>query len=255
MFDVFDLSQSKEFDEGIFQAYLTIGRNMVSNLRENGPQALARPLEDGLDTFNEVWKLSSGQSMELLWNDFRLPTANSVQHLELKIRAERLTDEFDTIEWPPDISLQDLSNIRQSVAQVYSCTRAESLTSPSSFQVNYSHIVSKGRIDSEQDLTKAVSDLRSESSSTLGSTIPYMRAEFEALRQCEAALLVEGFGHNDTILSLLAREPTKFSMQYGSSSSDWQEFLKIGSFMGNGKPESALAFLRGTFTVSILQKL
>ena len=115
--DVFDFALSKPFDEGVFQVYLTIGRSMI--VRANaieGVQDLYSALAMQLNLFNLSWKLSTGRSMEALWNTFRPPTVREMRHLRLILQIEELADSFDDLAWRSKAPFEDLVDLRRSIA-------------------------------------------------------------------------------------------------------------------------------------------
>ena len=123
--DVFDLSHSSKFDEGTFQAYQTIGRNIASRASTNEPLGsltarLASELGSKLDTFKASWQLHSGLGMELLWTSFRPVSAENLNQFEFSIQVEDLANRFDALRWGSGVSVQELCTLQRSIARIHS---------------------------------------------------------------------------------------------------------------------------------------
>ena len=132
--DIFDISNSPDFDEGVFQVYQTVGRSMVTHtFKHDAPQSLsarmAHDLSLKLDTFNSSWQLYSGLRMEQLWQIFRPAVASSLPQLECSLRVKELADRFDALKWSSGSSVQELDILRSSIVRIH-----DSITATSSRQ-------------------------------------------------------------------------------------------------------------------------
>jgi len=132
--DIFDISQSSDFDEAVFQVYQMIGRSMVTcTIEYDGRQSLsariAHDLSLNLDTFNSSWQLYSGLRMEQLWQKFRPAVASSPPQLECSLRVKELADRFDALKWSSGSSVQELDILRNSIVRIH-----DSITATSSRQ-------------------------------------------------------------------------------------------------------------------------
>ena len=111
---------SSEFDEGAFQVYLVIGQSIVAQgdtAKELKP--ISELFDSMLNLFDPSWKLSTGLSMEKLWEMFRPCIAKTITELSTRIQAEELATRFDSLKWSVGASLRDLDLIRQSIVQIY----------------------------------------------------------------------------------------------------------------------------------------
>lgn len=130
---------SSEFDEGAFQVYLMIGRSIVAQgrtMKELEP--LNEHFNSMLSLFNPCWKLSTGLSMNTLWNTFRPSTAKSITELSTLIQAEELATRFDSLKWSAGASFLDLDFIRHSIVRIYGTTNSSGTVSDDHFAVSHS---------------------------------------------------------------------------------------------------------------------
>ena len=122
--DVFDLSHSSKFDEGTFQAYQIIGKNIASRASTDGPlrsltAGLATELGSNLDAFNASWQLHSGLGMEVLWTAFRPVSARNLNQFENSIQIKDLANRFDALRWGSGASVQELCSLQRSIARIH----------------------------------------------------------------------------------------------------------------------------------------
>lgn len=113
--DIFDLTQSTEFDEHTFQAYHAIGRNLLppASTRITLPHSKTRiavELALKLDKFNSSLQLHTGIGMESLWSTIKPFTARDSTRLELILQCEELAERFDAFKWQSEASLQELQD-------------------------------------------------------------------------------------------------------------------------------------------------
>lgn len=114
--DIFDLTNSPEFDEGIFQTYLSIGRCISERASAcNEVKSLAEKLDSELSEFDLSWQLSTGLSMEVLWRLFKPPLAQNLRQLESRAGAKQLANRLDAIKWMTGASIRDLERLRWSI--------------------------------------------------------------------------------------------------------------------------------------------
>ena len=122
---VLDYVHLAKFDEGIFQTYIGIGRSLATNLLEHeATYELGRIVGTHLGVFNASWKLSTGTSMEVLWNHFRQPTAKDLQHLSAILEVEELAHVFDTQATRSKAPFAVLSDLRDAIGRVYTHVRS-----------------------------------------------------------------------------------------------------------------------------------
>lgn len=118
--DMFDLTNSPDFDAGIFQTYLGIGRCITAQASlcdEN--KSLAEKLNSELREFNLSWQLSTGLSMEVLWLLFKPPLAKNLRQLECRAAAKQLANRFGVIQWTTGASIRELERLRGSIIDLH----------------------------------------------------------------------------------------------------------------------------------------
>ena len=129
--DILQASHVEQFDGGRFQAHLMIGRFLAARAqRTQGLYKLGLALSSHLNLFDVAWKLSTGGSMEILWNYFRPPTCPTITHLDALIKFENLAATFDRIAWISTAPLgtllrrwQSLTSVSQEISQIPVDTR------------------------------------------------------------------------------------------------------------------------------------
>ena len=146
VFDVFDLSSSPDFDEGIFQVYQSIGRDLSARASTNGQQEnlasrLASELNSNLDTFIASWQLHCGLGMELLWMTFRPVSARDFHQLESSKIVKDLAIRFDALRWDSGISSRELCSLQSSIAGIHEGIRHDSPLDLSSLEVRKHHLI------------------------------------------------------------------------------------------------------------------
>ena len=118
--DIFDLANSLEFDESVFQTYLSIGRCITAQASLcDDIRPLAEKLDSELSEFNLSWQLSTGLSMEVLWRLFKPPLAKNITQLESRVLVKELANRFDAIKWTTCPSIRDLERLRWSIINLH----------------------------------------------------------------------------------------------------------------------------------------
>lgn len=120
LWDIFDLTNSSEFEDGVFQTYLSIGRCIHERFTQcNEINSLAKMLDSELNEFNVSWQLSTGLSMEILWHLFKPPLAKNLRQLESQTGAKYLANRFDAIKWSTGASVRDLDLLSWSIINLH----------------------------------------------------------------------------------------------------------------------------------------
>lgn len=134
-----DLGMLLEFDEGAFQVYLAIGKSIVAqgDGSTEETKTLTKKLGSMLSLFNAAWQMSTGLSMEILWNMFKPSTAKSTAELDTRIRAEKLAERFDALKWGIGISIRDLDLVRHSIVRMYNTITSIDAISDDQFKVRF----------------------------------------------------------------------------------------------------------------------
>ncbi|KAL8705370.1 MAG: hypothetical protein Q9201_001526, partial [Fulgogasparrea decipioides] len=239
--DLFDIADMAEFDEVMFQVYLRLGKSIVPELQSQvATEQLADSLREGLDTFNPLWQLRSGQSMDLMWNHLRPPSPTTFPQLERDIKIEKLTEKFDALTWASNVLLQQLSQLRQSIAQ---------MGVGMEFSAEFDGNDLEGIAASLQNLEASQDNLAIRRK-------PYLQQEFKALLQYQAASIDAGDACEKDFVGLFAGEPTKdFSVGQCPSLLGWRKFSFITRITGIDNQDAMLVTLRNTFPLSMLEKM
>ena len=110
-----------QFDEGIFQTYIGIGRSIATtSFKHEATRNLGRIIGTHLEIFDASWKLSTGTSMEILWNHFRQSVAKDLQHLNTILEVEELANDFDMLAIRSKAPFAMLSDVREAIIYLYS---------------------------------------------------------------------------------------------------------------------------------------
>lgn len=133
-----DLGLSSDFDEGIFQVHLAIGRSIAAHGDHNNEaaQKICGMLSSMLDLFNAAWKLLSGLSMEILWQNFRPVTAKDILQLDKCLLVEELMEKFDALKWGAGASFRDLDLLCRSIVRMHDAISLTDITSDDQIKVS-----------------------------------------------------------------------------------------------------------------------
>ena len=260
LLDILDLSHSSNFDEGIFQVYQDIGKDMTSRASiEVGSLTAKLRSEFGsrLETFNESWQLHSGLGMEPLWTAFRPVGASSLNQLDLSNQVKDLADRFDALRWRSNTSVQELCSLQRSITQIHNAIEVAPLPDARSIEVSvhYSLLSEIDSLRSEQGVQETLLGLEGRSDIVELNVAPYFEFHFEMLCQykaCEGDL--ESLeSHSE--LGLLAGRPTARLMKFGRSLNKWQALSQIQEATAVGCSDMELAAVRNIMPISMLHKL
>ena len=259
--DVLDLSQSPKFDEGIFQVYQTIGRNMASKANTDEPleslsARLASELGSKLETFNASWQLHTGLGMELLWANFRPVCARNLNQFEFSLQIKDLANRFDALRWGSGASVQRLCSLQMSIAHIYDAIDAASSLDFRSLKVHiFSPLPSRTSLLTDlQDVQKTLEEVAGPSVAELGVS-PYLQSQFEVLCQYNACAkdLVSLESHSES--ALLAGRSTARMMRFGTSAKAGETLFQIQEFTAIGTSDMELATVRNILSISMIHKL
>lgn len=118
--DLSKVAEISPFDEAAFQTYQSIGRSMVDDMIKSSAYfEIADSFSNALRLFDDSCRLTSGQSMERIWNSLSQPAANHASLFGLRIGTEELSDRFDALSWRSGASLQGLVTSRSSIIQIF----------------------------------------------------------------------------------------------------------------------------------------
>ncbi|KAL8810672.1 MAG: hypothetical protein Q9200_002384 [Gallowayella weberi] len=229
--DLFEITHSNECDDAVFLLYLESGKDVITGLKSQPLTAgLAGALEGGLERFNSFWQLRSGQSMELIWNHLKPSTPTTSHGLDLKISIEQLADRFDDLLWKSNLAFSRMNEVKSLLVQVGRVA-----------QVSHD-----GTTNNLKDVTQALDGIETGHEIFTETGSPYLQSEFEILRQYLGASTKVRSVETEVAIGLLSGEPTKEL---------WQQCSNIAKLTGIRKKDTALATVRRTFPISVLQKL
>lgn len=115
--DIFTTTQVRELDEGEFQTYLQIGNEISASLLKSQSflSPLASILSQSLDRFRAGWALSTGQSMQRIWDSWRPATSANQNQLQSLMELEEVVSEFTNIALRTRVQLSQLCQVRDSL--------------------------------------------------------------------------------------------------------------------------------------------
>jgi len=129
LWTLFDTVISPEFEEAAFQMFLTIFREAVGQARsEDIATTPLLAISKELDGFKAKGKLTTGLSMESIWNFARPLTASSNKRLEAVLQLQQFAKDFDNIVWRIKAPLLELVDLRKAIIQALSLAITEDLT-------------------------------------------------------------------------------------------------------------------------------
>ncbi len=116
------------FEEARFQAHLTLGSGLlqalVSESREEKSVTLVSKILGFLeDAFVVGFRLSTGLSMEVLWNLLRPEPIRDIQALEQVVQMESLAARFDALQMKANANISDLGSVMRALSQSYTIIR------------------------------------------------------------------------------------------------------------------------------------
>ena len=117
--DIFTDTHVQEVDEGLFQAYLQIGRKLFSPAPDE--ELLLKPLilylHRSIIRFHSGWSLTSGISMQRIWHSWRPITCVNRSQLECLMELEETVSEFMDVAFVTRVGLSQLSEVRNSLIE------------------------------------------------------------------------------------------------------------------------------------------
>ncbi|CAG7947709.1 unnamed protein product [Penicillium nalgiovense] len=243
--DIYRATGVSQVDEGEFQVYLQMGRKICGSLLDSSP--LLKPLQvalsQALDRFQEGWALTSGLSMQRIWDSWRHVTPISQAKLNSLTELESTVFEFTTLALQTRVELSQLSRVRDSLIDAQRFILLDGADGD---------VLVQGIKQTVAELSHAVR--RSES-----TEYPYFANDFEALCQYHDISSFFQTPVNDTVIQtvmpLLAGRAAR-PLDASNFQSDVPNILhRISLFAGSSsKSESALA-TGGIISLSLLDRL
>ncbi|ATY64261.1 midasin, putative [Cordyceps militaris] len=210
------LATEETLDEAKFQAHLTQGTRLLNKqlakIESPTLSALGSHILEKLQSdFASGFKLSTGLSMEQLWNTLRpLPIPSQFIYDEV-LKLDQLVARFDELRWKTRASIPELSKAQQTLEQAYSIVRSGASSSD----------------ELVQELSAVVEALESQIGDENGKRAPFFASQFESLRQIDMlrAKPTADAGNNE--LSLLSNISTGARLMLASTTgpASWLQYV------------------------------
>ncbi|KAI0013925.1 midasin [Xylariaceae sp. FL0662B] len=197
------------FEEAPFQAHLghvsKVLSNRLSRVEGDTGELLAHVLGGMNECFHSGFKLSTGLSMEALWEILRPIPIKDELLLDHVSRMERLASQFDVIKWQLTAAPSDLTKIMDDFLHAYQLVRLG--------EANVENLLEtlKGQLD----------PLFNTLATNNGAASPFLAAEFEAIRQISILDCMSrqaGLPQNSNEVTLLSNLPLVAQMRISSAS-------------------------------------
>ncbi|KAL4893065.1 AAA ATPase [Aspergillus ambiguus] len=243
--DIFHLASSAEVNEGEFQVYLQIGRELCSSLMElwEPLQPLAMTLSQALGRFQESWALKTGLSMQKLWESWRPATPATQEQLKSILALEGVASEFTRIATRTHLDLAQLSKVRNSLINAQQLVLLEG--------------ADEGQL--VQSLQQTVQELESAVKRSHAAESPYFADQFEVLCQyhdiASLSLPKEDGQITRSILPLLAGRSARPLNSSSLQNKIPEQLHRISLFSGSERPSLSDSAINGTLSLTLLEKL
>ncbi|KAL2846546.1 hypothetical protein BJX68DRAFT_268630 [Aspergillus pseudodeflectus] len=244
--DILRITASTELDDGVFLIYLQLGKGICTSLAELGDGfiSLATAFSNALQRFHENWALTTGLSMQRLWESWRPVTPSSRGQLASMLELEKVASEFMQVATRTSLNLSQLSQVRNSLVEAQRSILLEGADEGSLVQSLKQTVVDLASVVRASDLAQS----------------PYFSNEFEVLCQYhDIAIYSRGVpvapNNTRSVLALLAGRPAQ-PLNASNLQSQVPTILhRLSLFSGyQGNPDSGTA-ASGTVSLALLQKL
>ncbi|KAI9934908.1 hypothetical protein ASPWEDRAFT_175629 [Aspergillus wentii DTO 134E9] len=243
--DIFRVTEVKQVDEGAFQIYLQIGKELCVSLQDSWPllEPLAVALSEYLGRFQAGWALTTGLSMQKLWESWRPATPATQEQLKSLMELESVVLEFTDLATKTRLELSQLSQVRSSLIDAQRSILLDGADG---------EFLVQGVKQIVAELSKAVQHADS-------TEKPYFLTNFEALCQYRdiSSFWKSGQASDPAIqnlLPLLAGRPAR-PLDASKLKNNVPDILhRISLFSGCGDSSSPNA-IGGIVSLSLLQKL
>ncbi|CEJ53778.1 hypothetical protein PMG11_00119 [Penicillium brasilianum] len=239
--DIYRATDVNQVDEGEFQVYLQIGRRVCTSLLETSPslKPLAKSLSDALARFQAGWALTTGLSMQRMWDSWRHVTPSSQEQLKSLIELETAVSDFTNLALQTRVEVSQLSNVWNSFIDAQRFILLDGADGG---------LLLEGIKQTVAELGQAVR--RSDS-----VQYPYFSEEFEAICQYHD---ISSFGSEkavQTVVPLLAGRRAR-SLDSPTTQSRVPQLLhRIALSSGTGKNSSSPLAIGGVISLSLLDRL
>ncbi|KAF4163409.1 hypothetical protein CNMCM6936_000870 [Aspergillus lentulus] len=244
--DLLRISEDGQVDEGEFQVYLQIGKELFVFLLDSWPplRFVALALSQCLRRFQENWALKTGLSMQRLWESWRPATPATQEQLRSKLDLEKVAAEFTDIALKTHLDLAQLSRVRNSLVDAQRTILLDG--------ADEGHLV--------EALKQTVMELAKVVQASDSAKSPYFMSEFEALCQYHDLSSIQHIEDKSdpvisSILPLLAGRQAR-PLDTSSLRSQIPGVLhKLSLFAGSNQSSMSGSAVNGIFSLSLLEKL
>ncbi|XWW96961.1 hypothetical protein V2A60_004941 [Cordyceps javanica] len=210
------LATEETLDEAKFQAHLAQGTRLLTKqlakIESPTLSALASHILEKLQSdFASGFKLSTGLSMEQLWNTFRpFPIPSQFIYDEV-LKLDQLVTRFDELRWKTRASIPELSKAQQTLEQAYSIVRSGASSSD----------------ELVRELSAVVESLESQVGDETGQRVPFFASQFEGLRQIDMLRAKPTAEAGNYELSILSNISTRARLTLSSTvgPASWLQYM------------------------------
>ena len=260
--DIFKVTQAKQIDGGEFQVYLQIGRDVCTSLLNSSPifHSLASAMSQALTRFQAGWALTTGLSMQRLWDAWRPATSATQEQLWSLMELEDIVREFSDIAVKTRLDVSRLNQVRNSLVDAQRSILIDGADGDLLIPVCIWFLDNERRdsklTDNRQAVKQIVTELVGNLERSDSAQYPYFSTDFEALCQYnDVSSSYEGDSDFYTALSLLANRPAR-PMDMSNSGSTIPTILhRLSLFSGGGDSSSFGLAAGGVISLSLLEKL
>lgn len=242
--DIYRATDVVKVEEGEFQVYLQVGRQIFASLLCTSTllKPLEAPLSRALARFQAGWAMTTGLSMQRMWDSWRHVTPSSQKQLNSLIELEQTVAEFTALALQTRVDISQLSTVWDSL-------------------INAQRFILLDGADGDAlvlSLKQTVTELGQAVRRSDSPQHPYFTEAFEALCQYRD-ISVADEGHRDsaiqTMVSLLAGRPAR-SLNSSSLNSRVPELLnRLALFTGAGNSCHSFLAIGGVLPLSLLDRL
>ncbi|KAJ5702978.1 Midasin [Penicillium malachiteum] len=243
--DIYRATDVGEVSEGEFQVYLEFGRKVCASLLASSPllAPLELPLSRALARFQAGWALTTGLSMQRMWDAWRHVTPASQEQLDSLIDLEKTVSEFTALALQTRVDISQLSAVWQSLINAQRFILLEGADGGALVQ----------------SLKQTVTELGQAVRRSDSPQYPYFKESFEALCQYHDisfnAKEEKNGSEIQTVLPLLAGRPPTSLHSSNANSPIPQTLNRLALFTGSGNSLGSPFALGGILSLSLLDRL
>ncbi|KAI2789206.1 Midasin [Penicillium oxalicum] len=240
-YDIYRITNLSQLNEGEFQVYLQIGRTVCASLGDSSPtlQPLGRALANALSRFQAGWALTTGLSMQKMWDAWRQVTPASPDQLALLIDLENTVAHFTDLALQTRVEVSQLSAVWNSL-------------------MNAHKFILQDGADGDlllNEIKQTVTQLNQAVRRSNATQQPYFSKEFEALCQYHDIEAIHSKQFVQSVVPLLAGRRAR-SLDASISHSRVPEMLnRLALFSGAGVKSSGALAIGGVLSLSLLERL